>query len=72
MLYRDANATLDNIRAAVTTLEDAERITRREFGDGTVALFQGMAGNVTGLGVGCVRWANGKVTGTCQPIDALS
>jgi hypothetical protein len=49
-----------------------EPVLRREFGDGTVALFQGMAGNVTGLGVGCVRWANGKVTGTCQPIDALS
>jgi hypothetical protein len=49
-----------------------EPVLRREFGDGTVALFQGMAGNVTGLGVGCVRWANGKVTGTCPPIDALS
>ena len=49
-----------------------EPVLRREFGDGTVALFQGMAGNATGLGVGCVRWANGKVTGTCPPIDALS
>ena len=49
-----------------------EPVLRREFGDGTVALFQGMAGNVTGLGAGCVRWANGKVTGACPPIDALS
>jgi len=31
-LYRDANATLDDLREAVTTLEDAERITRRVFG----------------------------------------
>ena len=32
-LYRDADATLDDIREAVTTLEDAERIARRVLGD---------------------------------------
>ena len=31
-LYKDANATLDDLREAVTTLEDAERIARRLFG----------------------------------------
>ena len=46
-------------------------ILRREFGSGTVALFQGMAGNVTGLGVGCVRWSNGFVTGTCPDVSPV-
>ena len=31
-LYRDDNATLDDLREAVTTLEDLERTTRRVFG----------------------------------------
>ena len=31
-LYKDANATLDDLREAVTTLEDAERIVRRVLG----------------------------------------
>jgi len=31
-LCLDANATLDDVREAVTTLEDAERIARRVFG----------------------------------------
>ena len=31
-LYKDANATLDDLRKAVTTLEDAERIARRVLG----------------------------------------
>ena len=31
-LYNDASATLDDLREAVTTLEDAERIARRVFG----------------------------------------
>ena len=31
-LYRDPNATLDNLREAVTTLEDTERTARRVFG----------------------------------------
>ena len=31
-LYLDAGATLDDLREAVTTLEDAERIARRVFG----------------------------------------
>ena len=31
-LYRDDDATLDDIREAVTTLEDVERIARRVFG----------------------------------------
>ena len=31
-LYRDADATLDDLREAVTTLEDAERISRRVMG----------------------------------------
>ena len=31
-LYEDDRATLDNLREAVTTLEDAERIARRVFG----------------------------------------
>ena len=31
-LYRDDNATLDDLREAVTTLEDVERTTRRVFG----------------------------------------
>ena len=32
MLYQDPGATLDDVREAVTTLEDAERIARRVFG----------------------------------------
>ena len=31
-LYKDAGATLDDLREATTTLEDTERITRRVFG----------------------------------------
>ena len=31
-LYRDTSATLDDLREAVTTLEDAERISRRVMG----------------------------------------
>ena len=31
-LYMDADATLDDLREAVTTLEDVERIARRVFG----------------------------------------
>ena len=31
-LYRDAGATLDDVREAVTTLEDAGRIARRVLG----------------------------------------
>ena len=31
-LYQDAAATLDELREAVTTLEDAERIARRVLG----------------------------------------
>ena len=31
-LYEDDGATLDNLREAVTTLEDTERIARRVFG----------------------------------------
>ena len=31
-LYRDANATLDDLREAVTTLEETERTARRVFG----------------------------------------
>jgi len=32
VLYRNTGATLDDLREAVTTLEDAERIARRVFG----------------------------------------
>ena len=31
-LYRDPGATLDDLREAMTTLEDTERTTRRVFG----------------------------------------
>ena len=31
-LYKDANATLDDLRLAVNTLEGTERIARRVFG----------------------------------------
>ena len=31
-LYRDSGATLDDLRKAVTTLEDTDRIARRVFG----------------------------------------
>ena len=31
-LYNDSGATLDNLREAVTTLEDTERTARRVFG----------------------------------------
>ena len=31
-LYKDPAATLDDVREAVTTLEDTERIARRVFG----------------------------------------
>ena len=32
LLYNDDEATLDDVREAVTTLEDTERIARRVFG----------------------------------------
>ena len=32
-LYEDPDATLDDLRASVTTFEDAGRIARRVFGD---------------------------------------
>ena len=32
LLYKAYSATLDDLREAVTTLEDAERIARRVFG----------------------------------------
>ena len=32
MLYKDDGATLDDLREAVTTLEDTERTARRVFG----------------------------------------
>ena len=32
-LYKDPNATLDDVREAVETLEDADRIARRVLGD---------------------------------------
>ena len=32
VLYMDAGATLDDLREAVTTVEDVERIARRVFG----------------------------------------
>ena len=31
-LYKDPGATLDNVREAVATLEDTDRIARRVFG----------------------------------------
>ena len=31
-LYRDPDASLDDIREAVTTLEESERVVRRVFG----------------------------------------
>ena len=34
-LYQDPRATLDDLREAVTTLEDTERIARRVFGGRT-------------------------------------
>ena len=33
-LYRDAGATLDDLREAVTTIEELARIARRAFGGG--------------------------------------
>ena len=32
VLYKDASSTLDDLREAVETLEDVERIARRVFG----------------------------------------
>ena len=37
-LYTDPSATLDDLREAVTTLEDAERIARRVLGGSHPAL----------------------------------
>ena len=34
VLYQDTEATLDDLREAVTTIEDAERIAQRVFGGG--------------------------------------
>ena len=43
--YKDDAATLDNLREAVTTLEDLERIARRVFG-GTHPLTTGIEGEL--------------------------
>ena len=40
-LYRDPDATLDDLRKALTTLEDSERISRRVFG-GAYPLTEGI------------------------------
>ena len=44
-LYRDLDATLDDLREAVTTLEDVERIARRVFG-GAHPLTKGIEGDL--------------------------
>ena len=44
-LYKDDDATLDDLREAVTTLEDAGRIARRVFG-GTHPLTTGIEGEL--------------------------
>ena len=44
-LYMDASATLDDLREAVTTLEDSKRIARRVFG-GSHPLTEGIERNV--------------------------
>ena len=44
-LYRDDAASLDDLREAVTTLEDAERIARRVFG-GAHPLTKGIEGDL--------------------------
>ena len=44
-LYKDTTATLDDLREAVTTLEDTERIARRVFG-GVHPLTKGIEHNL--------------------------
>ena len=44
-LYKDVDATLDDIREAVTTLEDTERTARRVFG-GAHLLTKGIEGDL--------------------------
>ena len=44
-LYRDDGATLDDLREAVTTLEDIERISRRVFG-GAHPITTGIGGDL--------------------------
>ena len=44
-LYRNDSATLDDLREAVTTIEDTERIARRVFG-GAHPLTEGAAGEL--------------------------
>ena len=44
-LYRDAGASLDDVREAVTMLEETVRITRRVFG-GAHPLTTGFEGNL--------------------------
>ena len=44
-LYRDPGATLDDLREAVTTLEDSQRIARRVFG-GAHPLTMGIEGSL--------------------------
>ena len=44
-LYKDPDATLDDLREAATTLEDTERIARRVFG-GAHPLTKGIEGDL--------------------------
>ena len=44
-LYDDPDATLDDLREAVTTLEETERIARRVFG-GAHPLTEGLEGDL--------------------------
>ena len=51
MLYRDDGATLDDLREAVTTLEDTERTARRVLG-GTHPTTEGIGETLQGARAG--------------------
>ena len=72
MRYAGPGATLDDLREAVTTLEDAERIARRVMGGGhplTLDLQDCLRNAQATLRA---REATGDVGSLCDAVDALN
>ena len=71
-LYKEADPTLDDLREAVTTLEDTNRIARRVFGDThplAVYIVQQLQNSRAAL---AAREATGDVGSLCDAVDALN
>ena len=70
-LYRDDGATLDDIREAVTTLEDAGRTARRVFG-GAHPLTKGMKAELPKLRAALRAREGDDVSAVRDALDAMT